>query len=207
MRKHLTYIVVQVFATIGGIASLVPAQPANTQTNVSTGKVQPWAKGVSSENRDKAQRLYRAGNTLFGELEYTSALTLYRRALESWDHPKIHANLAICLDEMLRPLEAHHHVLAAMEYGEAPFGKDRFSNLRELRESLHKRLARLRVACQEPGTKVQLDGRKLLSCPGETEDITHAGRTPTSSQQGNVPDRDQIVGAPRRGHTRSRAYD
>src|ERR1700704_3159630 len=82
----------------------------------------PWAAGVTPAAQHTALDLYQAGNTYFEQAQYKDALVKYELALQSWDHPQIHYNAAVCLINLDRPVEAYDHLLAAMRFGLAPLG-------------------------------------------------------------------------------------
>ena len=88
------------------------------------GDDKPWAAGVSAENQKAALDLYNDGAKAFGDADYKDALATYTRALALWDHPAIRYNIAVCLINLDRPVEALDNLEHAMRFGAAPLGPD-----------------------------------------------------------------------------------
>ena len=123
----------------------------------------PWADGVSKGNQKKAFELYDAGNALFGEKKYTDAIEDYEMAIQLWDHPLIEFNLTVCLINISKPLEAWDHLQAAMQYGDAPLGKQTYELALTDKALLEATLAELEVDSDQDGVQVMLDGRELFT--------------------------------------------
>src|SRR6185436_19275361 len=68
-----------------------------------------------------------------------------------------------------QPLEARNHLERSLMYGEAPLGADAYHQGMKYRELLEAQLARVKVACGEPGAEVALDGSVLFDGPGTME--------------------------------------
>jgi tetratricopeptide (TPR) repeat protein len=135
----------------------------------------PWAVGVTPAAQKAALDLYQDGNTYFDQAQYKEALAKYDLALQSWDHPTIHYNAAVCLINLDRPVEAYDHLLAAMRFGVAPLGKDMFAQGQSYQKLLAARVAELEVSCSEPGATVTLDGKPLFTAPGSKKQHVLAG--------------------------------
>ena len=88
------------------------------------GAVRPWARGVSEQNQRRANELVQEGNALIKESFFAQAVAKYREALEHWDHPGVHYNLALALLTLDEPVATHRHLSEAMKYGAAPIGQD-----------------------------------------------------------------------------------
>src|SRR5688572_19576301 len=107
---------------------LAMAQPANGPTPVPTppkpekpktekvgkdeslqhgGDTRPWAAGVSAENQRIALEKFRQANTVLNDGLWANAAKLYREALQKWDHPAIHYNLALALLNLDQPIEVY----------------------------------------------------------------------------------------------------
>jgi hypothetical protein len=52
---------------------------------------------AGEDARARAERLFAEGNELLGKYRLARAVEKYRQALEHWDHPVIHFNLAKAL--------------------------------------------------------------------------------------------------------------
>jgi tetratricopeptide (TPR) repeat protein len=130
---------------------------------------------VSPEQQAAALDLFRQGNAFFVDGQYPKALEEYRRAIVSWDHPAIRFNLAVCLVNLDQPVEAYENLEKALAYGEAPIGPDLHAQGLTYRKLLLGRLAHVTVRGDQVGTRVTLDGRELLSGPGEQTRLLLAG--------------------------------
>jgi hypothetical protein len=136
----------------------------------------PWAKGVSAEHQAAALAIYKDGNTFFEASEYKKALDRYTEALKLWDHPAIRYNMAVCLINLTRPVEAYESLIAALAYGDAPLGPDVFKEGQNYKKLLEGQLAELEVRVDEPGAEVTLDGQPLLRGPGTATRRVLAGK-------------------------------
>ncbi len=58
---------------------------------------QPWAAGVTDQQKAEAKTHLDEGNALFLKKSYKEALEAYRLAIKSWDHPAIRFNIVRCL--------------------------------------------------------------------------------------------------------------
>ena len=119
------------------------ASPAVAQLGAleSSGE-RPWAKGVPQAKQEKAFALFRDGNSALKESLFVKAAQIYREALQSWDHPAIHYNLALALVNLDQPLETHEHLLAALKYGAAPLDSDKYEQALRYRALVEKQLAK-----------------------------------------------------------------
>jgi hypothetical protein len=127
----------------------------------------PWSKGVSKANQTRAFQIFKDGNALFEESKYSDALVQYEKAIKLWDHPSIEYNLAICLFNIRQPLEAWDHLEKALKFGEAPLGKRVFGEAMTYQTLLESSLAQLYVTTDQEGVEIELDGRELMTGPGE----------------------------------------
>ncbi len=128
----------------------------------------PWHKGVSPANKTKALSLYNVGNSYFAKSQWSAALREYAAAIKLWDHPGIRYNMAKCLMELKRYLEAYRSLKLALRFGAAPLDPPRlFKEGTFLLGVLNRLLARVRIVCRQPGVRVTLDGHALFTGPGE----------------------------------------
>jgi len=123
----------------------------------------PWAEGVDAEHQTRALDLFREGNVYFAKNEYAAAVGYYREALEAWDHPAVHGNLAVALINLEQPLKALDHLDAALRWGPDPLDPGVYQQLETNRSMLHAQLARVEIGC-EPVMEVSLDGEPV-TCP------------------------------------------
>jgi tetratricopeptide (TPR) repeat protein len=135
----------------------------------------PWAAGVSAERQAEALRLFREGNDAFEQGRYAQALSAYRKAIASWNHPAIQFNMAVSLIQLDQPLDAYESLRQALRYGEAALEPQVFAQAQTYKKLLLGQLAQLKVGCSEPDAKVFLDGRQLLIGPGESRKILLPG--------------------------------
>ena len=142
------------------------------------GDEKPWEKGVSPENRQAAKELTREGNQLVKEYQWASAAERYRKALELWQHPAIHYNLAMALLNLNEPLELYRALTAAVQYGADGLGTggqaklDKAEMERKKAEAL---LARVKISSKQEGVVVLLDGNQIFVGPGSYEDWVLSG--------------------------------
>lgn len=168
---------------LAALAALAAALLAGDAAAVEQGLEAPppgeenvWSRGVPEEARRAADALFKEGNTLLRESITISAAARYREALAHWDHPNIHYNLALALMSLDQPVETLGHLVAAMRFGPAPLGPERFEHARNYRGLLERQLVRVRIRCAVPGASVSLDGRPLFVGPGEQEALLRPGR-------------------------------
>ncbi len=112
---------------------------------------------------------FEAGNKLFEESQYAAALSEYREALKSWDHPAIRYNAAVALINLDQPLAAYENLELALRYGDAPLAPETYQQALTYRKLLRGQLAELTVTCAEPGADVAIDGVPLFLAPGDAK--------------------------------------
>ena len=142
---------------------------------------EPWKKGVTPEQMQKAQGMLDEGNTLLLERDYARALARYQDAVAVWDHPAIRFNMVRCLIQLDRIVEASENLERALAYGAAPLEDTVYNEALAYQKLLANQVGTLVVDCTQPGVEVTLDGKPVLTCPG-----THTQRI--------VPGPHQIVG-------------
>ncbi|MBS1149907.1 MAG: hypothetical protein H6Q89_1605 [Myxococcaceae bacterium] len=165
---------------------LLAATPGLAQPPSAGGDAgRPWASGVPAPRQEKALALFRDGNAALKESLFVKAAQLYREALQSWDHPAIHYNLALALVNLDQPLETHEHLLKALAYGPAPLDADKFDQALRYRALVEKQLAKVEVSCEQKGAIVKLDGVVLFTGPGRYEGLVRSGvHTLVASREG-----------------------
>ncbi len=149
----------------------------------------PWARGVPKDRQSKAIGLFREGNAALKESLFPKAAAMYRDALQVWDHPAVHYNLALALVNLDQPLEVHEHLTAALKYGPAPLDDDKFQQAQRYLALIERQLTKVKITCTFSGASVRLDGRPLFTAPGEWEGQVRAGpHTMTASLEGYLSD-------------------
>jgi hypothetical protein len=163
-----------------------PRPPAsNTLGNQAN---RPWAKGVSPQNQESALELFRAANVLVKESIFVVAVEKYRKALELWDHPAIHYNLALALMNLDQPIEVHEHLVAALRYGPEPLENEKFEYARNYKTLVEKQLAKVDITCNTPGATVTMDGQTLFVAPGRYSGLVRPGaHSIVAALQGYLP--------------------
>lgn len=154
----------------------------------------PWARGVPKDRQTKAIALFREGNAALKESLFPKAAGAYREALQVWDHPAIHYNLALALVNLDQPIEVHEHLTAALKFGAAPLDDDKYQQAQRYLALIERQLTKVKVSCSFAGAQVKLDGRPLFVGPGTWEGQVRAGpHTLTASQEGLLPDERSVV--------------
>lgn len=170
--RWLGWVIAGVLAVVSGSAH---AQPAEATAVAPGEKVRPWAAGVPEAEQAAALELYRAGNLEFAESRFAQALVKYKEAIRHWDHPAIRFNMAVCQINLDQPLAAKDNLERGLAYGDGPLGANSYGLGLTYRKLLDAQLARLRIACPEPGTQVTLDGKFLFTGPGSVEEALLPG--------------------------------
>lgn len=173
-----TLVFINAFASVAGAQTATTEAPETTEsapTNDTRGGDSPWAEGVSEAARQRALARYQEGNVYFEQQQYSRALSEYRAAVESWDHPGIRYNMAVCLINLERPLAAFQNLEKGLAYGAAPLGDALHAQGQTYRKLLRGQLAELTVSCSLPEARVSIDGDRQLNCPGTTTLIVEPG--------------------------------
>jgi hypothetical protein len=151
---------------------------AGTEESLQNGGTErPWAKGVAELEQRAALTAFRTGNVQLNDGLFAKAADRYREALQHWDHPAIHYNLALALMNLDQPIEAYQHLQAAVKYGDAPLqSKDKYDHAKDYMLVLDKALADVEVSCDKPGAKVSVDGREVFVAPGRYGERVKVGK-------------------------------
>jgi len=137
---------------------------------------EPWAVGVTAEQKATAKRLLDDGNARFLERDYAGALDKYREALRAWDHPAIRFNIVRCLIQLDRAVDASDNLALALKYGASPLAPTVYEEALAYQKLLAGQIGELDVACTQPGVAVTLNGQALLRCPGREHRRVAPGR-------------------------------
>jgi hypothetical protein len=162
-----------------------PADTRGTDSIDSADGERPWADGVPADMQSRATALFDEGNELLRDSFFREAVDKYREALEQWDHPAIHYNIALALINLDQPLEVYASLQRALSYD----GKALDSQKRELATRYSKlveqQIVRVTVTCEEPGAKAIINGKEAFACPGSEMRLLRAGEhTFTASKTG-----------------------
>lgn len=132
------------------------------------GDARPWAAGVSPENQKRALELFREGNQAHNDGLFVKAVEVYRKALEHWDHPAIHYNMALSLTNLDQPIEVEAELQAAIKYGAAPLEKGKYEHAKQSLLLIEKQLATIEVSCKKEGARVSIDNKEVfVVTPGQ----------------------------------------
>jgi hypothetical protein len=126
----------------------------------------PWSAGVSTAQQKLAEALYQEGNRDFNNGFFAGATAKYQEALQHWNHPGIHYNLALALISLDRPIQAYESILVALRHGVDALSPEEHQRAIDYARMLRQRIATVEVVCDEPGAVVTLDGKPLLTGPG-----------------------------------------
>jgi tetratricopeptide (TPR) repeat protein len=149
-------------------ATPVPTTPAPTAPPAPTpaGDEPPWSRGVTAEQRARAQALLEEGNELFLRAQHREALARYQEAARAWDHPAIRFNIVRALIQLDRPVEAFENLELALRHGSAPLEEQIYVEAQAYDRLLRGRIAELEIATTQPDVVITLDGRPFLRGPG-----------------------------------------
>ncbi|MEZ4362027.1 MAG: hypothetical protein R3B48_17705 [Kofleriaceae bacterium] len=135
-----------------------------TAEDALAGGGKPWEAGVSAEARAAAEAEFLAGNHEFERSNYGPAAARYRAALAHWQHPSIQFNLAVCLINLDRAVEAMDTLQASLRFGREGL-RDHFDEAHTYLRLLRDRIATLEVTIPA-AARVTLDGEPLTAEPG-----------------------------------------
>lgn len=126
----------------------------------------PLQHEASSEQKDEARVHFVAGNEHLRKAAFVDAVAAYRRALEHWQHPRIYYNLGVALINLDRPVEAHEAMTEALRHGVEPLGTELHEQASNYHKLLLQQVGEIEVTCDEPGTRVSMNGKTLFKGPG-----------------------------------------
>jgi len=135
----------------------------------------PWMAGVPHERQIQANALFAEGNVLFAQQAHGPALEKYKAAIALWDHPLIRFNMAVTEIRLDHILDAAEDLDKALRFGKAPFTPELYGQALDYQGLVKKQVGELEASCTQPDTKVQLDGKPWLACPGSKQERVLAG--------------------------------
>ena len=149
---------------------------------------------VPASTQRAARQLFLEANVLINDSLFGKAVAKYKQALDLWDHPAFHYNLAIAQINLDQPVIAFGNFQRALRYGNGPLGPGKYKEGRNYLTLLQNQLARLEVICRTPGGKVTIDGELLLQCPGSRQIMLKAGgHQLVASKPDRLPRVEQLV--------------
>ena len=171
MRRTIGFVTVMALVAASGVAGAQDGSPPPAPA----AEAGPWAVGVTEEQKAEAKRGLEAGNAALLEGNYKVALEHYQKAIESWDHPAIRFNMVRALIYLERDVDAYDNLELALKYGEAPLEPQIYVQALDFKKLLLGKITEIEVTCKEPGARVTLDGKDLLTCPGTASRRLTAG--------------------------------
>lgn len=126
----------------------------------------PWVCGVSQEQQDQALQLFQDGNKLLELAVFGPAVAKYRIAIEIWDHPAIHYNMALAHNSLGSHAEAYHGLEQALRYNGQGLRPDERRQARKMIDQLRGKVGQVQVVCEQSDVAVTFDGESLVTCPG-----------------------------------------
>jgi len=100
---------------------------------------------------------------------FSKALERYTQALELWNHPSIHYNMALALVNLNDPIRLHKHLTEAMRYEGQPLDAAKITRIRDLLKVIERQLVRVRITSEVAGASVRMNGQELFVAPGRYE--------------------------------------
>lgn len=193
---------IAVLCTAWLLAPLAPGMAlAQDDTKVvqDTGEAgdRPWFQGVEEPDRKRARDIFLEGNKLIAIPAFARAAEKYREALELWDNPAFHYNLAIAQINLLQQQQAYDSLKQAIRYGAAPLGDEMHANAEAFMRKLESQLARVKVECSQDDVVVTLDGKALYLCPGQYRGFMQPGAHQlVARKEGYTTETRELVGSP-----------
>lgn len=160
---------------------LAAAAPARADDDV------PWAHGVAAEQQARANALFAEGNELFAQRAHGPALDKYTAAATIWDHPMIRFNMAVTLIRLDRMLLAAEALEKALRFGATPFTPELYEQALDYQRLVTNQLGHVEVSCDQPATRIQLDGKPWFDAPGTHKiRVTSGAHVLVAEREGHI---------------------
>lgn len=147
---------------VWGAEDVMPTDPDASLTSVEGAS---WMANVSLAQKQKAQVLFDEGRKLFAFPDFVRAEQKFREALDVWNHPAIHYNLALSLRAMDNQARAYEHLERALEQGGLGLSEARRQDAKRFLDEIASKISILDLSCRESGATVMLDGSVLEKTP------------------------------------------
>jgi tetratricopeptide (TPR) repeat protein len=157
--KHLRMIFFVAFIVVPSLQPVPVAKGGPAQQEQAPDEVSP-------ELKDRARVHFVAGNEHLRTAAFSEAVAEYRQALEHWQHPRIYYNLGVALLNLDQPVEAHEAMTEALRQGPEPLGAELHDQAVNYQQLLRRQIGQITVTCDEPGTRVTMNGKELFQGPG-----------------------------------------
>jgi hypothetical protein len=122
-----------------------------------------WSAGVPQKERQQAEKLYQEGASFFAALNLSMAEKRYKEALEHWRHPGILFHLALTQHALSKSVQAYQTLIAALQYGAAPFAEPMYQQALATEKQLRGKVAEIAILCEDPGAEIVLDGQTITT--------------------------------------------
>ncbi|MBK9070990.1 MAG: hypothetical protein IPL79_08320 [Myxococcales bacterium] len=139
-----------------------------------TAQPRPW-EAATEEQRARARALVARADEQYNDASVSRAVELYLEALAIWDHPAIHAPLAIAYNELDKPVEAYEHMQAAFAFGSEPLGSNHEVAQKRF-EMIKKKIGTIEIKNTTAGAEIKLNGDVVLTDAGVATKIARAGQ-------------------------------
>jgi hypothetical protein len=151
-------------------------EKAGVNESLQGSATEKWKEGVSLAEQEAALVLFREGNVALNDGLFVPSVNKYRAALQHWNHPAIHYNLALALLNLDQPIEVFDQLNQAIIYGAAPLATDKYEHAKEYLLLIEKQLADIEVSCDKIGAKVSVDGKEVFIAPGKFAQKVRVGK-------------------------------
>ncbi len=157
-----------------------------------------YVEQTSKADRERARKLFKAGNKAFEQRQVDRALKLYEQAYAIWPHPRVLFNMAVSLGFLGRPLESARTFKKVLEYGPKPITDLRYKQASERYMELMGQLANIVITCPDAGAKLYVNGEPVGTAPLTDQKVTVGPGTHmiTANLPGKVPYSAQVRLAP-----------
>jgi hypothetical protein len=163
------HVVRDVLFVVGGLITCAATARADDP------EARPWVAGVTPEQKDAAQHHLDAGNRWFVDHDYGKAIDEYQQAVELWEHPAIRFNMVRAQIRLKQYVAASKNLELALRFGSAPFDEAIYDEALNDQVLLASLTGQLDVRCTQPGVQLVLDGKPLLTCPGDARQSVETG--------------------------------
>ncbi len=168
----------------------------------------PWSRGVTPAQQEVARKRFEEGNSYLKDSLFKLAAEKYRLALQDWNHPGIHFNLALALLNLDQPVAVHEHLNKALAYGAAPLDEEKVERAKSYLVLIEQQIAHVSVRSDQPGAIVRMDGQVLFTAPGKFEGWVRAGEHVWSASKPGfeITQKTQVLKAKERAEITLRVY-
>lgn len=132
-------------------------------------------EGVPADDLAKARQLNNEGNTLFGNRDYAGAAEKYQEVVQLVKVPVAYYNLAQCLVQLNRNLEAYEAIEAAFKYDGQGIPANLLDSARTTRKLIEGQVVAFELENSQEGVEITFDGKPILTGKGTSKFVTVPG--------------------------------